>query len=440
VGWQNRTIEIGGRKMKTRNPKKVFPDTSVPEITPKPDDRITEVRRYKLITPLFGGGVEAQKADPITIIRGASVRGQLRFWWRATRGGQFGSDLNKMRTRENAIWGSAVKKDKENSGPSKVCLAIKILKEGKPFLAVDNRGKHVTNIGDPKSVYSYVAFPLRDLQGAKVLQDVEFELTISYPRELEADVSAALWAWETFGGIGARTRRGFGALLLTHTNGNGIQLPSSAHLQENIANSFKQHVTTGKGYRGVARLMPNQVHVVPKSKNDDSIRTWQYMFEKMKQFRQFRYDKNGRPFGRSKWPEPDTIRRLTGNQSRGHEPKHPVVGKFPRAQFGLPIIFKFKDDDEKTGDPFESKLEPRDSERWASPLILRPVACSDGYIGLAIRLASSLKDIDGGIVLKDASNRVHPTEWQIDGNEATQIEPLDGEPDVIEAFLKYLKQ
>ncbi len=422
--------------MKTRNPK-----ISPPEISPRPDVRVTEIRRYKLITPLFGGGVEAQKADPITTIRGPSIRGQLRFWWRATRGGQFGGDLKKMRQAEYAIWGSAAKKDEKNSGPSEVSLAIKILNEGKPFPAVDSKGKPVANIGDQKSVYSYVAFPLRDTKDAKVLQGAEFELTIRYPRKLEADIRAAFWAWETFGGIGARTRRGFGALQLTHTNGKEVQLPSSGELQKHIENGFQNHLKTEKFQHGVPALARGCAIVVSASKRNEAVQTWQFLFDKMKAFRQSRYrDKDNRPYGRSKWPEPDTTRRLTGDHSKGHEPKHSVDGKFPRAQFGLPIILKFKDEDEKAGDPSAHTLKPSDSERWASPLFLRPFACSDGYIGLAIRLTSSLSDIDGGIVLEDKDKNSHPAKWEINGKEAGQIEPLHGQPDVLKAFLDYLKK
>ncbi len=44
-----------------------------------------------LATTMFGGGVDAGSQDvatndPVTPIRGTEIRGQLRFWWRATRG------------------------------------------------------------------------------------------------------------------------------------------------------------------------------------------------------------------------------------------------------------------------------------------------------------------------------------------------------------------
>jgi CRISPR-associated protein Cmr1 len=82
-------------------------------------------RKYELITPLFGGGVEAKKNDDITLISGKTIRGHLRFWWRATRGGQFGGGtegLKRMKEREAEIWGAASTPDKLS--PSRVQIEV----------------------------------------------------------------------------------------------------------------------------------------------------------------------------------------------------------------------------------------------------------------------------------------------------------------------------
>ncbi|NPV63073.1 MAG: type III-B CRISPR module RAMP protein Cmr1 [Methanotrichaceae archaeon] len=42
-----------------------------------------------MITPIFGGGVKVGENDLVTPIRASSIRGHLRFWWRATRGARF---------------------------------------------------------------------------------------------------------------------------------------------------------------------------------------------------------------------------------------------------------------------------------------------------------------------------------------------------------------
>ena len=79
--------------------------------------------------------------------------------------------------------------------------------------------------------------------------------------------------------------------------------------------------------------------------------------------------------GRSRWPEADTIRRATNTHAPMHKPEHPVDGFYPRAAFGLPLVFHFKDKNE--GDPRGQDsdslvLNPEGHDRMASPLILRP--------------------------------------------------------------------
>ena len=69
---------------------------------------------------------------------------------------------------------------------------------------------------------AYGAFPLQPSREAQrnrerpgVLHNYGssiFSIRFMYPKELRRR-DAALWAWETFGGLGGRTRRGFGAIL-----------------------------------------------------------------------------------------------------------------------------------------------------------------------------------------------------------------------------------
>jgi CRISPR-associated protein Cmr1 len=64
------------------------------------------------------------------------------------------------------------------------------------------------------------------------------------------------------------------------------------------------------------------------------------------------------------------IRRQTGRHAPEHPPEHPVRDVYPRAAFGLPIVFHFKD--ENKGEPMQQLLVPEDGDRMASQLILRP--------------------------------------------------------------------
>jgi CRISPR-associated protein Cmr1 len=66
--------------------------------------RVAKEYQISLITPLFGGGVEAGKPDETLPIRGTSIRGQLQFWWRATRGAGF-STCEELFDRHAEVWG-----------------------------------------------------------------------------------------------------------------------------------------------------------------------------------------------------------------------------------------------------------------------------------------------------------------------------------------------
>ncbi len=426
------------------------PATSPPRVQPK-SDHVRQVRRYHLITPLFGGGAEPQQPDEVTVVRASEIRGLLRFWWRATRGGQFNGDLEAMRRAEEAIWGSAAAEGKP--GPSEVWLEVKVLNQGNIWRDVEittRPRKRRVSLGDPRSPYSYVAFPLReehDQNGSitkpagSVWRDVEFELSITFPERLREDVEAALWAWETFGGVGARTRRGFGALQLLEVNGQEIPLPHPDNMDRDIRQRLHQHMAGQRWPDGVPHLHPQMPLVVTK-RFQSADQAWRNLFKALREFRQARYpDARGRPYGRSKWPEPDAIRRFLLDEQEdrqpAHRPEHPVEDKFPRGQLGLPIIFQFKD--EAQGDPYKTVLEAAESERFASRLLLRPVACQNGVVGLACILQGPV-DPPGGYVLKRQSSGqviAHP-EAGLTQDEVRLIEPLDGEPDVLKAFLKTL--
>ena len=56
----------------------------------------------KLVTPMYGGGVNGGQVDKEMPIRASAIRGQLRFWWRIACGPK---DPKVMREKEEAIWG-----------------------------------------------------------------------------------------------------------------------------------------------------------------------------------------------------------------------------------------------------------------------------------------------------------------------------------------------
>lgn len=445
-------------------PPEVNPDLSRRRDGNQQIELVTQVRKYELITPLFGGGVEAGYTDPVTVIRGPGIRGQLRFWWRACRGGNFNGSLEAMKEAEDKLWGAASTAAKPR--PSQVQIFVKVDNEGndkRPFEVVqkvDQQGKPKSQVqANEKIAPSYAAFPLQPDEKEKrrggepktVREGVLFTLTIVFPKDYQPEVEAALWAWETFGGIGARTRRGFGALHLIGLNINGKNWPMSQidNVKNYINEGLKTHVIEGQWPANV----PHLEQVISFEFTEDKrnpMEAWGYLIAKLKDFRQAR---NG-PRGRSKWPEPESIRRLTGQHLPRHLPIPPKIDEFPRAAFGLPIIFHFKDRnrnrlDDPNSDPRDTSLELVGYNRLASPLILRPLKCSQNVsVGLAVILEGGGPFDAQGLVLKttEGTDQKWNVKTELNHSEAKQIvgrnrQPLLGdETDVLEAFLNFMQE
>jgi CRISPR-associated protein Cmr1 len=129
---------------------------------------------------------------------------------------------------------------------------------------------------------------------------------------------------------------------------------------------------------------------------NQSLDAWNEVIKHFQHFRQGerlgrnpRQQGSNRP-GRSRWPEPETIRRVTRQRLEKHSRlPHIPDDAFPRAELGLPIVFHFQEQ----GDPSDTVLYPANDsegkkrERMASPLILKPLALANGkFVPLIVRL------------------------------------------------------
>ena len=409
----------------------------------KKNGRVTIIRQYELLTPLFGGGVKANVVDVDNPIRGTAVRGHLRFWWRATRGLQFAGNWEKLKAKEDKIWGSTKSR-------SKIVITV-----------IESECRNMTNVNNLGEKLRYAAFPLIEANG-NVYKDVTFTLRIDCPKEYRPELKAALWAWETFGGIGARTRRGFGALHCTDVD---LWIDDKKYKSTNWEWTYSCQNAAMEIVADVNKLTTAEVppdsklpglsrdirctHCTPAQ--NDRVDAWRHLIASLKKFRQSRTG-----FGRSHWPDPDAIRKLTGQslKSKSHDvPVHnspPIDEKFPRTAFGLPIIFEFHHaqrnppggtDSDK--DPFKTELKPTNHKRRASRLILRPLKCKDGhYVGLATILQGKIIP-DGGLELRNSpANPVAGAEKLDPLLEASQIQAehphYNGDTDILQAFLDQL--
>ncbi len=148
---------------------------------------------------------------------------------------------------------------------------------------------------------------------------------------------------------------------------------------------------------------------------------------------------------------------MTGSKVSGRGVVHlqdpnPRIDKFPRAAFGLPIIFQFKDRDEHnpdnpSKDPRQTVLQLATSERLASPIILKPLACRDGaYVGLALILEGTGIEEEQLMLKTQGQAKEWPVKAAFDQGESLVVANenstspirINSQINALQAFLKYL--
>lgn len=329
-----------------------FPEKEVEEL--KQIRPSSESFNIEVITPMFGGGVKAGEADDSFLIRPSSIRGHLRFWWRATRGSQCKTE-DILRQREGEIWGNTL-------NPSKVSISVEVTDRGEIFES-----------NDPK--FGYILFPFRQNRN-KGVNKIKFSLKVDAPQEIiKTEVYPALKAWVNFGGVGARTRRGCGALYCEELAFN--------FNNENWYHDFLiEYNYSLENIRGWPTI-PSSI-LISKSSYPDSDECWANTIKPLREFRQgpgIGRDKGfNRRFGRSFWPEAESVRELIVAQRKINRPsywhdkdRNVYPGSYPRVEFGMPIILEIR------GEDIKPTLKPgKNIERMASPIILRPLKCKKG--------------------------------------------------------------
>lgn len=418
----------------------------------KISDTRTETLSYTihLVTPLFGGGVEAGKVDQSMPIRATEIRGHLRFWWRLLYGVALGTTA--MHEAEADIWGST-----EKASPVSVC--VKIIQLGLPEpCATYPPGKNFPKFDREKGYHAYALFPFQgdkkqSIDPAQALKNTSFELSLSFDKNadpsLRQQIEGSLWAWVNFGGIGARTRRGCGALHCLAFSPEKSDVDSPEGMKK-----WMESKLSSFGVSRGARAFAKKIVITTESK--DVLSAWYLVIEHYKSFRQGgsvgrNPGHENRP-GRSRWPEAESIRKLLGKRSALHTLQgfedHPE-GAFPRAAFGLPIITHFKDD----GEPEDTELnipakeEKRGSSgggRMASPLIIKPLACSKTEaVQMILQLDTPLPE---NIVLKKNGQEVKSFGRDAIINKdfasyrKSPMERRSPKGDVLEAFINYSKE
>lgn len=315
-----------------------------------------------LVTPMFGGGPQSNSIDQDRPIRESAIRGHLRFWWRATRGAAC-KNANELSKREAEIFGHT-----EQASQIQVVTHYEtdeVKRNSKVFFKKKNHPF-------PRYVLSNMKDETPYLMKAQFSLNIRLSKKTTQYELIKKEVEAALWAWINFGGLGSRTRRGCGSLYCKQFS------PYNKRTKSQLEKWFEQKLleydiqlpVSSREWPTLSREF--KVQAFPSS----MISNWQSVIQTYETFR--RRSNPDKKRGRSCWPEADTIRLLTGKAKSGHHIPYPKekpfkYQAFPRAQFGLPIQFRFAPKDSGK-DPDPVTLLPKGKDRLASPLILKPLA------------------------------------------------------------------
>jgi len=162
----------------------------------------------EVVTPILGGSSRTREIDEVDVIRATSVRGHLRFWWRALHCHDF-DNAGQLYEKERDLWGGVATVQKRSE------VEVRVSVVGSP-------GEKDPSDVSMRAPDAYALWPAREEKGRtpkppapRRRPGTRFDLTVLAPIDREAEVRQAVRAWLLFGGYGSRTRRGLGSLTVT---------------------------------------------------------------------------------------------------------------------------------------------------------------------------------------------------------------------------------
>lgn len=406
---------------------------------------LTEISvRIEIVTPVLGGAALLRTVDDIDVIRAATVRGHLRFWWRALNGHRYESS-KELYARESEVWGRAAD---DEGGRSAVELRIAIEQRS-------DRDSSAVRLSDSREGQAtpgaYALWPARKPPAPRRKPGTKFQLALTTPSTDIKEVENAVRAWLLFGGYGSRTRRGLGSFRVL--DAPKAWLPNAATPRE-FERLFGGDIFAEPRISAsdVPWLAGAVLHVGQTEKQAE--KAWTSALGWLQEFRQ---GTSGSPGGRarepgtggrpsiSNWPEADKIRHLT-KKTRAHTPRHNSTPAWPRAGFGLPIIGQFQN---KASDgsrldepgPFELRWrgpDPDLGDRLASPLIVKAMPLANReFVPIALWLNRAYPQ-NGEVVLRGVCNSAAPFDRLVAAGDQPRFSALAGKQSLREAFFHWL--
>lgn len=364
----------------------------------------------RLLTPAFLGG-----AGPGAELRAPSIKGTLRFWYRAID--------PAFKKHEARLFGGTTG---TGVGQSAVLLRV----DAEPFNAIHWDRQRIQPLSEGQGKFArngliYLGFPLQlpgNLDRTAVPADTRFTLRVVVPRPPKdardrRAILAALWMFALCGSLGMRSRRGFGSLALENWTIEGadadawkndmdrLQNPNTAGDAKGWEHAFEAGRATirswleGEEPAGTGASWgpnPKHPHLGPKSdfrlstgaleppatyKSKGNFKPWEVaLFQTGLQLQSFRLRRQ---------PDYDNVKEHLRFRSREGGVKIKAVPE--RAAFGLPLAFRYSSLKTRVTSTIFVPHNPGTQagtplERHPSPLLLKLVSLPDGLHAFWLRL------------------------------------------------------
>lgn len=233
---------------------------------------------FKVVTPMFMSGADQGKAE----LRMPSVKGALRFWWRALAWGRLNGNIQHIREEEAKLFGSTDK--------GQAAVLMKILDQE---LSTEKQEKWSQNRWE-----AYVGYGLIETTGGNSRQYIKsggtFTLSLRSKNSLPGGregLEKAILAFGLLGGLGGRSRKGWGSVNLTSINGALTWYPPTGPEQlETALNTLLGNHDGQPSYTAVSSA--SEIRVGNPKKN--SVEAHKYLAEHYKESIRETYDKNER--------------------------------------------------------------------------------------------------------------------------------------------------
>ena len=317
-----------------------------------------------VLTPLFIAGADQYQAE----MRASSIRGAMRYWYRALLGKAGYDDPKELSVQESKVFG-----DTERASP----LTVRV--NPTTSARCGEAKELLKRMRDSGTGYLWYSTTMKPNNRSYFQPDWHFKVTLSTlkDRSVLQRAVAAFWLLANFGGLGTRSRRGAGSFIAAvREHPKDMTFPyfeKGVPEAESMA-SFFEHVAAilpsvnGSGETpdfdslGAAEIYYHALGV------DSGLDAVEEIGLQFKEFRHMMGSADNDPLGTG-----EDYATLTRFLQSGPAPKTVM-----RASFGLPLDFRFKKIRKN------AKVKAANYTRRSSPLWIRISRTKEGEYGAVL--------------------------------------------------------